>query len=143
MDALYLVVRIAGQSVALATEQVGSVIEIDDIAPVPRVAPHVAGLFALRSRVMTVIDTRIALWLQAPERTGPVDAVIVTCDGHSYALIVDSIEDVIEAPAPEPCPAVLSGGWARAALGVVTVEGAMLPLLDPAVLIAGCRQKAA
>ena len=56
MNELLLVVTIAGERVALPAASVESVVELDTLIAVPRAAPHVAGLSALRSRVLTVID---------------------------------------------------------------------------------------
>jgi purine-binding chemotaxis protein CheW len=137
MTSLYLLARIADETIALPADTIGSVVEVEQIAPVPRVPPHVAGLFALRSRVLTVIDTRAALELGAIARTGTLTAVIVECDGHSYALLVDEVEDVIEAGAPEPCPALLGGAWRRAARGTVRHGAAAILLVDPAAIVAG------
>jgi purine-binding chemotaxis protein CheW len=73
-----------------------------------------------------------------------MQAVIVGCDGHPYGLLVDHVEDVVAArDTIEPVRAALSGGWARATIGVVNHEGEALPLIDPAVLIAGCPTAAA
>lgn len=137
MDCLYLIVRIAGQTVALPATEVGSVVEIDAITPVPRAACHVAGLFALRSRVLTAIDSCAALGLGATSMDTLVNAVIVTVDGHGYALVVEQVQDVVTLPSPMPCTAVMSGGWARVAIGQLLHEGNSLLLIDPARLIAG------
>ena len=56
MSDLLLIVTIAGERVALPASAVESVVELDALISVPRAAPHVAGLSALRSRVLTVID---------------------------------------------------------------------------------------
>ena len=63
MNELLLVVTIAGERVALPAAAVESVVELDTLIPVPRAAPHVAGLSALRSRVLTVIDCMRSLEL--------------------------------------------------------------------------------
>jgi purine-binding chemotaxis protein CheW len=129
--------------VALPATDVGSVVEVDQIAPVPRVAPHVAGLFALRSRVLTVIDSRVALGQGAVPRDRAMTAMIVECDGHSYALLVDEVEDVIEAQPPEAAISVLAPGWQRAARGTIRHGDRALLLIDPAVLVAGPQALAA
>ena len=49
MSDLLLIVTVAGERVALPAASVESVVELD-LDPVPRAAPHVAGLSALRSR---------------------------------------------------------------------------------------------
>jgi len=135
--ALYLIARIADETIALPATEIGSVVEVDQIAAVPRVPPHVAGLFALRSRVLTVIDTRASLELGAIDRTGEKTAVIVECESHSYALLVDEVEDVIEAGQPDSCPALLPASWRRAARGTIRRDEQAILLIDPATLVAG------
>ena len=138
MDALFLIVMIAGERVAMPADHVESVIEIDHITPVPRVAPHVAGLFALRSRVLTIIDSVAALDLGKTPAGAAMQAVIVAFDGHPYGLLVDHVQDVVVGTgAVQPVRAALGGGWAKAALGVIEHEGDALLLIDPEILIGG------
>lgn len=144
MSGLYLIVTIAGQRVALPADHVESVVEIDSITPVPLVANHVAGLFALRSRVLTIIDSMAALGLGATPQADTMQAVIVACEGHHYGLMVDAVEDVIAGSAsPHPVRAALRGGWAKAACGVFEHDGEALLLIDPDKLIAGVHPLAA
>jgi hypothetical protein len=75
MDDLKLIARIAGQDVALSAEAIESVVEIDAITPVPLAAAHIAGLAALRSRVLTLIDTYAALELGRSPRDGVMQAI--------------------------------------------------------------------
>ena len=140
MSALLLIVIIAGQRVALPAAAVESVVELEYLIPVPRAVAHIAGLSALRSRVLTVIDCRRSLELPDHEREAGaiVEAAVVELDGHHYALIVDSVEDVIEALSePQPVRAAMSAGWERASLGMVETEEGALLQLDVAVLVAG------
>ncbi|MDO6413253.1 chemotaxis protein CheW [Sphingomonas sp. BIUV-7] len=143
MERLYLMVRIAGELVAIDANEVGSVVEIDNITRVPRVAPHIAGLFALRSRVLTVIDSRAALGLGKIEGAVMPEAVVILIDGHSYALLVEAVEDVASAGAPSPLVAKLEPGWARVAIGRLGTERGDILLIDPAQLILGGEEQAA
>jgi len=143
MNNLYLIVRIGDRAAALPAAQVGSVVEVDEIAPVPRAPAHVAGLFALRSRVLTVIDTRVSLGMEPADSGKILNAVIVSNDGHSYALLVDQVDDVIEAGTPEASPAVLDPVWEAAGLGVIHHGEAVVLVLEPSILIAGRLAKAA
>jgi purine-binding chemotaxis protein CheW len=144
MNDLFLVLTVSGRRVALPADSVESVVEIDDVAPVPLVTAHVAGLFALRSRVMTVIDTVASLEAGRSDWTGLAQAVIVMCDGHGYALLVDGVEDVVVIEnGVSPCRAVLAKGWARVALGEIHVDGEALLALDPAALVSGPVSQAA
>ena len=84
---LLLVVTIAGERVALPSAAVESVVELDTLIPVPRAAPHVAGLSALRSRVLTVIDCMRSLELGETDCSDGIrEAAVVELDGHHYAL---------------------------------------------------------
>jgi len=135
--ALYLIARVADETVALPCSEIGSVVEVDEISAVPRVPDHVAGLFALRSRVLTVIDTRASLELGPIDRDGVKTAIIVEHEGHSYALLVDEVEDVIEVGTPESCPALLAASWRRVSKGTIRRGDEAILLVDPAILVNG------
>jgi purine-binding chemotaxis protein CheW len=145
MSSLLLVVTIGGQRVALPSDAVESVVELDTLIPVPRAAPHVAGLSALRSRVLTVIDCMRSLELGTTECSDGIrEAAVVELDGHHYALIVDLVEDVVEALSePTPMRAAMGEGWERVSAGLVETESGPLLLVDVAALIAGAEAKAA
>lgn len=138
MSELLLIVSLAGQRVALDAASVEGVVEIEGITSVPRAAHHVAGLSALRSRVLTVIDCFASLELGCSARTGNRDAVVVVLDGHPYALLVDGVEDVVEHDgAIFPLKTRLDAGWSRVACGSVEWSGDLLLLVDARALIAG------
>jgi Chemotaxis signal transduction protein len=137
MQDLYLIVEVAGQRAVLPASIVESVVEVEEVAPVPCAPAHVFGLFALRSRVLTVIDTIAAL---GGERSsvGEKQAVIVTVDGHLYGLLVDNVDDVVAIEGGPAQPrALLSPGWTRFSRGVLEHDGQPLLLIDVPALIAG------
>ena len=145
MNKLLLVVCIAGERVALPAAAVESVVELDTLIPVPRAAAHVAGLSALRSRVLTVIDCMRSLELGETDCwNGIREAAVVELDGHHYALIVDLVEDVLE-PLSEPLPvrAAMGPGWERVSQGMVETETGPLLLVDVAALVSGVEAKLA
>ena len=142
---LLLIVTIAGQRVAFAADAVESVVELDTLIHVPRAQPHVAGLSALRSRVLTVIDCRRSLDLGTSDCSDGIrEAAVVELDGHHYALIVDVVEDVVEALSePAPVRAAMEDGWERVSQGMVETEEGPLLLVDVAAVIGGAEAKAA
>jgi purine-binding chemotaxis protein CheW len=142
---LLLIVTIAGQRVALPADAVESVVDLDTLIHVPRVQPHVAGLSALRSRVLTVIDCRRSLEMGDTDCSDGIrEAAVVELDGHHYALIVDVVEDVVEALSdPNPVRAAMADGWERVSQGMVETEEGPLLLVDVAALIGGAEAKAA
>jgi purine-binding chemotaxis protein CheW len=144
MNELLLIVTIAGSRVALPAAAVESVVELDTLIPVPRAPAHVAGLSALRSRVLTVIDTLRSLELgQSDCSDGIREAAVVELDGHHYALIVDAVEDVVESLSdPAQVRAAMGAGWERVSRGMVETEEGPLLLVDVAALIGGAGQEA-
>jgi purine-binding chemotaxis protein CheW len=145
MNELLLLAQIGGERVAIPASAVESVVELDTLIPVPRAAAHVAGLSALRSRVLTVIDCTRSLELKASDRSARVrEAVVVELDGHHYALTVDLVEDVLEATSDAaPVRAGMAPGWERVGRGIVETDQGPLLLLDVAALVAGPEAKAA
>ena len=132
---LFLIAYLAGRGVAIDTACVESVVDIGAVTPVPRASPAVRGLAALRSRVVTVIDTRIALGLP-PAANGHARAVITLVDGHHYAILVDSLEDVAPfAAVPLPAELAHDSAWRAAARGIVEREGEPLLVIDLAALV--------
>jgi purine-binding chemotaxis protein CheW len=145
VNELLLIVTIAGQRVALPAAAVESVVELESLIQVPRAAPHVAGLSALRSRVLTVIDCVRSLELEPSEDAGAIlEAAVVELDGHHYALIVDVVEDVVEAQSdPSPVRAAMAAGWERVSRGMIETEAGPLLLVDIAGIIAGAEARVA
>jgi chemotaxis signal transduction protein len=139
MNEMLLVIMLAGRRAALPAAHVNSVIELSEVTSVPRTAPHVAGLAALRSRPLTVIDCTAALGLAS----GKADwrrqrAVVVEHEGHLYGLLVDAADDIVAAlDDPRPLGADPGPGWQLAALGRVETEAGAVLLLDIGALIAG------
>lgn len=145
MNELLLIVTIAGERVALPAAAVESVVELETLTPVPRAPDHVAGLSALRSRVLTVIDCMRSLELGNTDcADGIREAAVIELDSHHYALIVDQVEDVVEALSePAPVRAAMEPGWDRVATGMVETEAGPLLLIDVTALIAGPDVRAA
>ena len=143
MADLLLIVRLAGRRVALPASEVEAVVELEGLTPVPGVAGHVAGLSALRSRVLTVINSRASLGLAGAD-AAVNEAIVVPSGGHTYALMVEQVEDVVEVLTPPmPVKASPGEGWSRVASSMVEAGGDLLLLADPHAIIAGPPLRAA
>lgn len=144
MADLLLIASLAGRRIAFPASEVEAVVELEGLTPAPRAAPHVAGLSALRSRVLTVIDGLASLEFGRSGQAGLNQAIVVPSGGHTYALLVDDVEDVVEATAPPiPVNAPLGAGWDRVAIGMIEAESELFLLVDPHLLIAGPVARAA
>ena len=141
MADLFLIARIAERPVAIASDQVDSVVDIGEIVPVPAADGRVRGLAALRSKVVTVIDTRAVLGLACADCSGR--AVITVVDGHYYAILVDALDDVTPcALLPLSGGIVLAEGWRAIGRGVVELDGEPVLAIDLHAMIPGVAQAA-
>ncbi|WP_374408861.1 chemotaxis protein CheW [Pelagerythrobacter sp.] len=144
MDDLLLLTHIGGRPAAFRACDIRSIIELGEITPVPRAPAHVAGLAALRSRPLTVIDSRAALAIDHAKAAPDERAPVVEADGHSYALLVDRVNDVVSAIGqPISAAATLGPEWTRVAQGMIETTAGPAILIDAALLISGPQRAAA
>jgi len=135
---LHLIVRLAGERIALPAAEIDSVVEIELLTPVPGTPQHVAGLAALRSRVLTVIDGRAALGLPPGGVPPAAEAVMLSHEGHCYALLVEAVEDAVEIASPvEPLRAAPATAWAGLTRGIVAYAGETMLVIAPGSLVGG------
>ncbi|MBU7581211.1 MAG: chemotaxis protein CheW [Porphyrobacter sp.] len=139
---LLVILQIAGRRCALDALQVKSVIELGAVTPIPR-APHwIAGITALRSQALTVIDCRRAIGLSAngSDAAWPTDhrAAVVSDGGHSYALLVDGIEDITTAAGEVgQVPGGFGAEWTKVARGMIETMAGPALLMDLSALLTG------
>jgi purine-binding chemotaxis protein CheW len=135
---LLVIAQIAGRRCALGALDVKSVIEIGAITPIPQTPPYIAGITALRSQALTVIDCRKALGLLGEDWPTDHRAAVVAEGGHSYALMVDTIEDITTAIGEAgQVPGGFGPEWSRIAVGMIETHAGPALLIDLPALIAG------
>ncbi len=138
MSALFLIAHINGARVAINSENIESLVHVQEVIAVPKCDPSIAGLFALRSRVLTLIDSQyLVTGKNRPVQKGAL-AVVAEISGHHFGLLVDSVEDVVTINVDrienniKPAKA-----WAPLITGTASVGGEMVMILDPARLVNG------
>ncbi|MXO75810.1 chemotaxis protein CheW [Altererythrobacter aerius] len=139
MTGQVLLMTIAGRRVALPTMDVHSVVELEDVHRVPRAPAHIAGMTALRSSTLTVIDAVSAIgFADARDKAADLRAAVVDHAGHRYALRVQDIEDVAQCHgSASVISADMGDQWARVSKGLVETDRGPALLLDLGALIAG------
>jgi len=129
MSGLYLFARIAGTPVAIPTEDVEAVVRMSELSPVPGVAGYVAGLSALRSRVLTIVDASALITGSAPVTIGDdgsKENYAIVCDisGHSYGILVDDVDGIRTVTNPVlPVCGKISEIWLPYVSGAIEDQG--------------------
>ena len=133
--ALHLVAYAGGTGILLDARAVDSVVDIGAVVPAPGASRGVRGLAALRSRVITVLDTWHLLGVEPPAVESN-RAVVTAVDGHLYAILVDSLEDVATLDvAPVAAGLSLGARWAAIATGTADRDGEPMLVVDLAGLV--------
>ena len=111
---------------------VQEVIRSLEITRVPLAPGVVSGLINLRGQIVTAIDLRLRLELEArPANLRPMNVVVRSDDG-AISLLVDEIGDVVEVEEDsfEPPPETLRGTIRTMITGVHKLNDRLLLVLD-------------
>lgn len=135
---LLVKIMIQDRRCALRAIDVHSVMEIESITPVPKAPAHILGLSTKRSQTLTVVDCKKAAGIDGEATPTGKRAAVVEHEGHTYALLVDDIDDVEDTSGEI---AQIAGGygadWSHIAEGMVETAGGPALLLSVAKLVAG------
>ena len=144
MSDLYLIATISGEDVAIPADRVESVVKVRDIVRVPAVKPYVTGLFALRSRVLTLIDCQYFITGKAAALAEDQTAIVAEISGHFYGFLVDAVKDVCapEDP-PQALPVKLADGWQKLGSAMIGLDGESMLVVEPGNMIVPMQAKAA
>ena len=129
-DRSFLTFTLAGQLCAVPVPCVRDVLAPQRVTPIPLASPEIAGSLNLRGRIVTAVELRRRLGLPA---TGePRMAVVTEQSGELYALLVDTVHEVLTLSAGEieRNPPTLPPPWSTHSAGVCRRAGALLVLLD-------------
>jgi purine-binding chemotaxis protein CheW len=133
----FVAIRIAGQDFGVPVMQVRDVLRGQHLTPVPMAPCAIAGLLNMRGRIVTAIDLRMRLGLVPQAASSDAAHVVVEDGGELYALIVDSVGDVLHVDERqlEKIPPGLNPQWRTVASAVYPTETALTVLLDIARLL--------
>jgi purine-binding chemotaxis protein CheW len=136
MSNLYLLAETGSTTIAIDAERVESIVSSGEIVKIPMAPPHFAGLFALRSSVITVIDTLAAIEGGVADVQADQKIVVFKSDGHSYGLSVDAVQDVLEVgERHQRLGAAFAAGWQRVSVGVIDADNKAVVVVDPDMLV--------
>ncbi|MEP7349323.1 MAG: chemotaxis protein CheW [Sphingorhabdus sp.] len=138
MASLYLIAHINGARVAIDSDRIESLVHVNEVVPVPQSDPSIAGLFALRSRVLTLIDSQYIVTGQTQPMAKGALAVVAEIGGHHFGLLVDAVEDVVSIGDHQIETSIKPPKlWASLVTATASVDGELVMILDPACLVNG------
>ena len=128
----YVTFTTAGQLFGLPIERVQEVFRPSRITRVPLAGAQIAGVLNLRGRIVTAIDMRRRLELDASDEGGSPMAIGIESANESFGLLVDALGEVMKLPDSErePNPVNLDRKLARVSAGVFRLDGQLMVVLD-------------
>ena len=99
--------------------------------PLPNVPAHVRGVVNLRGVVLPVLDLRQRLGWGMTDPTARHVIIVVRIDDQLQGLIVDAVNDIVQAPADAVQPLPEMGDTAAAGYldGLVTIDDRLILIL--------------
>ena len=141
----YVTATIGGQLFGLPIAGVQDVFVPDRLTSVPLAPPEIAGVLNVRGRILTIIDMRRRLELEALEESRRTLVVGIEHKGESYGLLIDRVGEVLKLPARsfEDNPINFDRTLAQVSAGVHRLDGKLMVVLDlDRVLVLGTAAKA-
>lgn len=128
-----LAFRLAGERYALDIQEILEILKYRSATPIPQAADVIHGIISVRGRIITVVDGRVRMGLEAAE-IGSASRIIVLRHGEeSVGLLVDEVLQVEKLPVDSiaPPPSTLVDAAARGISGVCdTRQESILIILD-------------
>lgn len=124
--------RLDNEIYGINVMQVQEVLRVTEIAPVPGAPHYVLGIINLRGNVVTVIDTRERLGLEAKEVDESTRIVIIEADKMVVGILVDAVAEVVDLRLAEieSAPSVGNDESSKYIQGVASRDGELLILVD-------------
>ena len=128
----YVTFTTAGQLFGLPIERVQEVFRPTRITRVPLAGAQIAGVLNLRGRIVTAIDMRRRLELDARDEGEALMAIGIESGNESFGLLVDALGEVLKVADSErePNPVNLDRKLDRVSAGVFRLDGQLMVVLD-------------
>ena len=105
---------------AIDLAYVGEVRELSNLTSLPGTPQHIAGVIAVRGRIVSVMDLKLLFDLSQTALTGREQVIILHQDSMEFGLLVDKVTGVRNLPTAQIHPPLptLHGAGARYVHGV-------------------------
>lgn len=131
-QAEYVTFRLVDQWLGVPVMGVQEVLTAQRIARIPMAPEAIAGFLNLRGQIVTALDLRRTLGLDARAPEAEVMNVVVRHEGELFAFMVDEVGDVVSVTeqSVQPTPASLDARWRTACVGIVRRDEDLLMILS-------------
>jgi len=132
-----VVFSVAGQHYGVDIQAAREIIQMQDITGISHSSDYIEGLINLRGSVIPVVDLRKRFGMAVVERTDESRIVVVSIEGESIGVIVDSVTEVlrIQSDSIEPPSLMITTSETKYVLGIAKLPDRLITLLDVNLLL--------
>lgn len=133
MESVQLVVFHLDQAeYAVTIDQVQEIINMTEVARVPRAPHYILGVFNLRGKILPAIDLKLRLSLGATEVTDASRLVVVKVGEHVVGLLVDGVSEttLVDRSDIEPASVMMGSVSQELVEGIVKIGERLLTWLN-------------
>lgn len=113
--------------------------------PLPRTPGYLKGVINLRGAVLPIVDLGARFGLRTAEPTARHVIMVAHIAGRLVGLLVDAVSDIIQLDegAVQPTPDVASEEVRAFVKGIFAVDGRLISLIDPSLILPAMEAEAA
>lgn len=141
-DNLYLLCRVGENNIAIRASAIEAVSPLGNMVSVPRTHSAVRGIAAIRSRLLTVIDTAVLAGVPADKGGSAALMVITSIEGHGYGLLVNEVDDVVPLDTLREPPAHIGARWLGFVGAIADFQGLPMMIVSPDAVVAAAQEAA-
>lgn len=138
-EQLYLLCRVGDSRIGIPANAIEAVAPVADLVPVPHSSAVIRGVAAIRSRLLTVLDTARLTGAPALPDDGAGLMIVTSIDGHGYGLLVGEVDDVVSLRSLRETPSHLSKSWRDIAPTMADFRAHTVMVVEPALVVAAAQ----
>jgi purine-binding chemotaxis protein CheW len=137
-EAIQLVVfKVDKSEYALPVSNVGEILRMVAISPVPEAPAWLPGVINLRGRVIPVIDLRTRLGLPAVPVGINTPILVTESKGHTVGLVADAVTELLTVPLDDIAPPDELATYGNTVESVARADGRLILIFDLEHVCAG------
>jgi purine-binding chemotaxis protein CheW len=128
----FILFQLAGTTYAVPSRVVQQMEMLENLTPVPRAAPYVAGVAYLRGQVIPAVDLRTRFGFPRVPYDLRTRLIIIQAAGRTVGLIADTAREFVTIPteAIQPPHDAIGGLSGRYLQGVASLNGRLVLILN-------------
>lgn len=131
-----VVFQTGNEEYAIPLQHVVSIEKIEEMTPIPQMPEYVKGMIEIREELFPVIDLEYIFYHRFTKITESARLVVIQSEELSLGVLVNDAKEIIDIPTDKIKQVALLAHTKTAYIsGIVSLDGRIITIIDPKVLI--------